>query len=49
MWWKVCTVGSDAHEIVDIGADDDAAKKLIKEYGMKEVICESRKIMIESN
>ncbi len=40
------TVGSDAHKIEDIGADNDTAKKLIKEYGLQEVIYENRKRII---
>ena len=39
---KYVTVGSDAHEIEDIGANNDLAKKLIEDYGLQEVIYEHR-------
>ena len=40
------TVGSDAHEIEDIGADSDVAKRLIEEYKLQEVIYEHRKRIV---
>lgn len=36
------TVGSDAHEIKDIGADHEIAKELIKDFAFQEVIYEQR-------
>lgn len=36
------TVGSDAHEIKDIGADHEIAKELIKDFALQEVIYEQR-------
>lgn len=40
------TVGSDAHEIKDIGADNDIAKELIKDFAFQEVIYEHRNRII---
>jgi len=39
---KYVTIGSDAHEIKDIGADNDIAKMLIKDNALQEVIYEHR-------
>lgn len=43
---RYVTVGSDAHEIKDIGADNDIAKKLIKDFALQEVVYEHRNRMI---
>lgn len=44
------TVGSDAHEVKDIGADIDIAKELIKDFELQEVMYEHRKrIVAEEN
>lgn len=40
------TVGSDAHEVEDIGADHDIAKELIKDFALQEVIYENRNRII---
>lgn len=40
------TVGSDAHEVKDIGADIDIAKELIKDFGLQEVMYEHRKRIV---
>ncbi len=40
---KYVTLGSDAHEVKDLGADNDVAQKLIKDLGLHQVIYESRK------
>lgn len=40
------TVGSDAHEIEDIGADNNIAKRIIEDYRLQEVIYENRKRIV---
>jgi len=49
--YKACgglyvTIGSDAHEIKDVGADNDIAKKLTADCGLQEVIYRKRKRII---
>ena len=39
---RYVTVGSDAHEVRDIGADNETAKSLIKGFDLQEVIYENR-------
>lgn len=39
------TVGSDAHDIKDLGADFEKADNLIKELGLKQVIFKQRKMV----
>ncbi|MBE6890625.1 MAG: histidinol-phosphatase HisJ family protein [Ruminococcaceae bacterium] len=46
---KYVTIGSDSHFTDDIGADADAAKKLIKDFSLREVIYENRKMIILEN
>lgn len=43
---KYVTIGSDAHEVKDLGADNEAAKKLVKESGLQEVLYKGRKRII---
>ena len=40
---KYVTIGSDAHEVQDLGADNQVAKELIKELLLQEVVYENRK------
>jgi len=40
---RYITIGSDAHEVVDVGADSDAAKALLCKYGLQEVVYEERR------
>lgn len=40
---KYVTIGSDAHEIKDLGADNAIAQMLIKELSLQEVVYEGRK------
>ena len=40
---KYVTVGSDAHEVKDLGVDFEKADRLIKELGLKKVIFKQRK------
>lgn len=40
------TVGSDAHEIEDISADNNIAKRIIEDYRLQEVIYEKRKRIV---
>ena len=37
------TIGSDAHYVSDIGADNEIAQKLIRDFGLQEVVYEQRK------
>lgn len=37
------TIGSDAHEVKDLAADNEAAKELSKSLGLQEVIFINRK------
>jgi histidinol-phosphatase (PHP family) len=37
------TIGSDAHQVSDIGADNEFAQKLIRDFGLQEVVYEQRK------
>ena len=43
---RYVTVGSDAHEVEDIGADNDVAKRLIRDLGLQEVVYEQREGVI---
>ena len=43
---KYVTIGSDSHFVEDIGADNESAKKLIKDLGLQEVIYEQRQRII---
>lgn len=43
---KYVTIGSDAHDVKDIGADYIIAKKLLEEVGLQEVIYRQRKRQI---
>ena len=40
------TVGSDAHEIKDLTADNHVAKKLIEELSLQEVVYENRRRIV---
>ena len=40
---RYVTIGSDAHEVTDIGADNEIAQKLIRDFGLQEVVYEQRK------
>ena len=40
---RYVTIGSDAHEVRDIGADNEIAQKLIRDFGLQEVVYEQRK------
>jgi len=40
---RYVTVGSDAHDACDLGADNDTAKELIRSFGLQEVIFVQRK------
>lgn len=40
---RYVTIGSDAHEVTDIGADNEFAQKLIRDFGLQEVVYEQRK------
>ena len=39
---KYVAIGSDAHEVKDLGADNYIAKKLIKDFSLQEVVYENR-------
>lgn len=43
---KYVTIGSDAHEIQDLGADNHVAKGLIKNFDLQEVVYEKRKRIV---
>lgn len=43
---KYVTIGSDAHVVEDIGADNASAKRLLEEIGLQEVIYRQRKRQI---
>ena len=40
---RYVTIGSDAHQVPDIGADNEIAQKLIRDFGFQEVVYEQRK------
>ena len=40
---RYVTIGSDAHEVQDVGADGNAAKVLLCKYGLQEVVYEERR------
>jgi len=40
---RYVTIGSDAHEVPDVGADGDSARELLDKYGLCEVVYEQRK------
>lgn len=42
---RYTTVGSDAHEVLDMGADGGAARTLVHGYGLQEVVYEQRRRM----
>lgn len=49
--YKACggryvTIGSDAHEVKDLGADMDAAESLMKDLSLQQVVYENRKRII---
>ena len=49
--YKACggryvTIGSDAHEVQDLSADNHIAKQLIQELMLQEVVYENRKRII---
>lgn len=41
---RYVTIGSDAHVVEDIGADDRSAKRLIEDVGLQEVVYRQRKL-----
>lgn len=43
---KYVTIGSDAHEVKDLGADMDAAESLMKDLSLQQVVYENRKRII---
>ena len=43
---RYVTVGSDAHEIRDLTADNHVAKKLIEELSLQEVVYENRRRIV---
>ncbi len=43
---KYVTIGSDAHEEVDLAAGNDRAKRLVSELGLQEVVYRERKKVI---
>lgn len=43
---KYITIGSDAHEVKDLAADNEVAKELSREIGLQEVIFVNRKRMV---
>ncbi len=43
---KYVTIGSDAHDVKDLGADNEAAKLLVQEMGLQEVVFQERKMCI---
>ncbi len=43
---RYVTVGSDAHEAQDVGADGDATRVLLSKYGLQEVMCVQRRRML---
>lgn len=53
--YKACggryvTIGSDAHEVQDLGADNHIAKQMIQQLKLQEVLYENRKrVMIKKN
>lgn len=46
---KYVTIGSDAHIVEDIGADDRSAKRLIEDVGLQEVFYRQRKQVTLAN
>lgn len=40
---RYVTIGSDAHEIQDVGADGDTARALLSKYGLQEVVYVERR------
>jgi len=42
---RYVTIGSDAHEVQDVGADGNVARELLRKYKLQEVIYEQRKRM----
>lgn len=40
---RYITVGSDAHEVPDVGADGNIARELLRKYKLQEVVYEQRK------
>ena len=40
---RYVTIGSDAHEVKDVGADYEMAQKLVRELGLQQVVYEQRK------
>ena len=40
---RYVTIGSDAHEVPDVGADGDSARELLCKYGLCEAVYEQRK------
>ncbi len=43
---RYVTIGSDAHEVKDLGADNYVAKQLIKVLGLREVVYEKRERIV---
>lgn len=43
---KYVTIGSDAHEVKDIGADNDTAFRLVKDFSLQQVLFNQRKRII---
>ena len=43
---RYVTIGSDAHEVTDIGADNEIAQTLIRDFGLQEVVFAQRKRML---
>lgn len=46
---KYVTIGSDAHIVEDIGADDWSAKQLIEDMDLQEVVYKQRKRITQEN
>ena len=40
---RYVAVGSDAHEVQDVGADGDSTRELLCKYGLSEAVYERRK------
>lgn len=43
---RYVTIGSDAHEVKDVGADYEMAQKLVKDFELQQVLYEQRKRII---
>ena len=43
---RYVTIGSDAHEVQDVGGDGETARELMQKYGLREIMYEQRRLFI---